>query len=158
MYAHIYIYIYTHVYNPHLGLINAPPPYLFFPPNDLFHYSFTINKTKHIHNYGQVLCITNPQCTKYTKCYIYIYIHNLVFMCMYVYISLSQSIYIYIHTYICIYTHRRRGRRAPPRAPRSRREPWYCNCNNSNNDDNSTNVNKWWAYQQWYKYYYYYYH
>ena len=49
----IYIYIYIYMYNPHLGLINAPPPYLFFPPNDLFHYSFTIKKARQIHNYGQ---------------------------------------------------------------------------------------------------------
>ena len=25
-------------YNPHLGLINAPPPILFFPPKELLHY------------------------------------------------------------------------------------------------------------------------
>ena len=36
---YIYIYIYTWTYNPHLGLINDPPPLiLFFPPNDHFHY------------------------------------------------------------------------------------------------------------------------
>ena len=34
MYMCIYIYIY--IYNLHLGLINAPLPNLFFPPNDLF--------------------------------------------------------------------------------------------------------------------------
>ena len=48
---HIYIYIYR--YNPHLGLINAPPLILFFPPNDLFHYSFTIKKARNIQNYDQ---------------------------------------------------------------------------------------------------------
>ena len=47
-----YIYIYIYLYNLHLGLINAPP-YLFFPPSDLFHYSFTINKARNIQNYGQ---------------------------------------------------------------------------------------------------------
>ena len=41
------------MYNPHLGFINAPPLMLFFPPNDLFHYSFTINKTRYLLNYGQ---------------------------------------------------------------------------------------------------------
>ena len=50
----MYIYIYIYIYNRHLGLINAPPPYFVcLPPNDLFHYSFTINKARHIQNYGQ---------------------------------------------------------------------------------------------------------
>ena len=49
----IYRYIYIYIYNPHLGLINAPPLILCFPPNDLFHYSFTIKKTRDIQNYGQ---------------------------------------------------------------------------------------------------------
>ena len=49
------IYIYTHyVYNPHLGLIKAPP-YFCSSPNDLFHYSFTIKKARHILNSGQDL-------------------------------------------------------------------------------------------------------
>ena len=51
MYVYIYIYIYI-LYNPHLGLIIAPP-LIVFPPNDLFHYSFTIKKVRHIQNYGQ---------------------------------------------------------------------------------------------------------
>ena len=52
MYAYIYIYIYR--YNPHLGLIVAPPLICFlFPSNNLFHYSFTINKDRHIQHYGQ---------------------------------------------------------------------------------------------------------
>ena len=41
------------IYNLHLGLINAPPPDLFFPPNGLFHYSFTIKKVRNILNSGQ---------------------------------------------------------------------------------------------------------
>ena len=40
------------MYNLHLGFISAPL-ILLFPPNDLFHYSFTIKKARHIHNYGQ---------------------------------------------------------------------------------------------------------
>ena len=55
MYMYIYIYIYIYVYNRHLGLINAPPPYVCFPPNDLVHYSFTFKKARHIQNYGQDL-------------------------------------------------------------------------------------------------------
>ena len=38
MYTYIHIYIYICVYNRHLGLINAPPLIVVFPPNDLFHY------------------------------------------------------------------------------------------------------------------------
>ena len=30
IYTYIHIYIYIYMYNRHLGLINAPPPYLFF--------------------------------------------------------------------------------------------------------------------------------
>ena len=52
LYIYICIYIYIYIYNRHLGLINAPPPYLLFPPNDLFHYS-TIKKARHIQHYGQ---------------------------------------------------------------------------------------------------------
>ena len=52
MYVCMYIYIY--IYNRHLGLIKAPPLFS-FPPNDLLHYSFTIKKTRHIHNSGQDL-------------------------------------------------------------------------------------------------------
>ena len=48
IYINAYIYIYIHISSP-------PPPILFFPPNDLFHYSFTIKKAIHIHNYGQDL-------------------------------------------------------------------------------------------------------
>ena len=65
----VYIYIYTHIlantvfftlhwtanldlpciYNPHLGLINVPPPLiLFLPNNDLVHYEFTIKKARHL--------------------------------------------------------------------------------------------------------------
>ena len=44
IYIHICTYIYIYIYNRHLGLINAPPLILYFPPNDLFHYSFTIKK------------------------------------------------------------------------------------------------------------------
>ena len=47
------VYIYIYIYNSHLGLINAPPPYFIFPPNDLFHYCLTIKKARHIQNYGQ---------------------------------------------------------------------------------------------------------
>ena len=43
-YVYTYIYIYIYIYNRHLGLINAPPLICCFPPNDLFHYSFTIKK------------------------------------------------------------------------------------------------------------------
>ena len=39
--------------NLHLGLINAPTLILFFPPNDLYHYSFTIKKARTILNYCQ---------------------------------------------------------------------------------------------------------
>ena len=59
MYEHIHIYIYIHnthvcvyMYNPHLGLINAPPLFC-FPSNYLFHYSFTIKKARSILNSGQ---------------------------------------------------------------------------------------------------------
>ena len=45
MYICVCIYIY--IYNRHLGLINAPPLFVCFPPNDLFHYSFTIKKARH---------------------------------------------------------------------------------------------------------------
>ena len=42
------------MYNPHLGLINAPPPLIcVYPPNDLFHYSCTVKQARTIHNYGQ---------------------------------------------------------------------------------------------------------
>ena len=45
--------------NRHLGLINAPPLLIrVFPPNDLFHYSFTITKARHIQKYGQDFIIT----------------------------------------------------------------------------------------------------
>ena len=40
------------MYNPHLGLINAPPPYLFLPKNDVVQYSFAINKARNILNVG----------------------------------------------------------------------------------------------------------
>ena len=53
MYVCMYIYIY--IYNRHLGLINALPPYFVFPPNDLFHYPFTIKKARNIQNYDQDL-------------------------------------------------------------------------------------------------------
>ena len=53
LYIYICIHICIHTYNPHLGLINAPPLICLFPPNDLLHYSFTIKKARHIHNYGQ---------------------------------------------------------------------------------------------------------
>ena len=32
------MYAYICIYNLHLGLINAPPLFLLFPPNYLFHY------------------------------------------------------------------------------------------------------------------------
>ena len=54
VYLHTIIYIYIYIYNPHLGLINAPP--LLFcccPPNYLFHYSFTINNSRNIPSSGQ---------------------------------------------------------------------------------------------------------
>ena len=41
--------------NRHLGLINAPPLICLFPPNDLFHCSFTIKMTKHKQYSGQDL-------------------------------------------------------------------------------------------------------
>ena len=44
--------LYTHTH--HLGLINAPPLFC-FPPNDLFHYSFTTKKARHIQDDGQDL-------------------------------------------------------------------------------------------------------
>ena len=55
MYTYIYIYmyyVYIYIYNRHLGLINAPP-LLFFPPNDICHYSFTIKKAGDLLNSGQ---------------------------------------------------------------------------------------------------------
>ena len=51
----IYIYIYVYIHNRHLGLVNAPPLICYFPPNDLFHYYFTIKKARHILNSGQDL-------------------------------------------------------------------------------------------------------
>ena len=36
MYVYIYIYIYTYTYNLHLGLINAPPSFVFFPKTTFF--------------------------------------------------------------------------------------------------------------------------
>ena len=53
IYVYTYVYIYIYICIPHLGSINAPPRILFFPPNDLFHYSFTIQKARNIQNYGQ---------------------------------------------------------------------------------------------------------
>ena len=53
MYICICVYVYSYVYNRHLGLINAPPLICVFPPNDLFHDWFTIKKARHIQNYGQ---------------------------------------------------------------------------------------------------------
>ena len=41
------------MYNPLLGLINAPPLICVFSPNDLVHYSFTINKARYILDSGQ---------------------------------------------------------------------------------------------------------
>ena len=43
------------LYNRHLGLINAPPLILFFPPNDLFPYSFTIKMTNNRQKSGRDL-------------------------------------------------------------------------------------------------------
>ena len=40
------------MYNPHLGLINAPP-YCCFLKNDLIHYSCSIKMARHILNSGQ---------------------------------------------------------------------------------------------------------
>ena len=53
IYTYIYIYIYICIYDRHLGSINAPPLICVSPPNNLFHYSFTIKKARHIQNYGQ---------------------------------------------------------------------------------------------------------
>ena len=39
--------------NPHLGLINGPPPYFVFLKNGLCHYVFTIKQARHIINSGQ---------------------------------------------------------------------------------------------------------
>ena len=57
----MYVCMYVYVYNPHLGLINAPHPYVFLPQNDLFHCSFTINKAR-----NRCICM-------YVCIYIYIY-------------------------------------------------------------------------------------
>ena len=43
------------LYYRHLGLINAPPYFVIFPPNDLFHYLFTIKKARNIQRFGQDL-------------------------------------------------------------------------------------------------------
>ena len=43
------------MYNPHLGLISAPPLIVVLPQNDLFHYSFTIKQTRNRLNVGQIL-------------------------------------------------------------------------------------------------------
>ena len=55
-YTHIHtcvcIYIYIYIKSPP-WINKRPPPYLFFPPNDLFHYSLTIKKTRNIYNSGQ---------------------------------------------------------------------------------------------------------
>ena len=48
IYVYIHIYIHIYVYNPHLGLINTPPLICVFPPNNLFHYSFTIKQARYI--------------------------------------------------------------------------------------------------------------
>ena len=40
---YIYIYIYIYIQSPP-WINKRPPPYLLFPPNDLFHYSFTIKR------------------------------------------------------------------------------------------------------------------
>ena len=62
MYIHIYIYIYKYIYiyiydyysSP--PWINKRPPVIcVFPPNDLFHYSFTIKKARYIQHSGQDL-------------------------------------------------------------------------------------------------------
>ena len=46
--------MYIYIYNIHLGLKDAPHLICIFPPNDLFHYSFSIKKARNIQNYGQV--------------------------------------------------------------------------------------------------------
>ena len=66
---YVYIYIYIYVYNPHLGLINAPP-HLLFLKNDLFHYSFTINKYRHILNSGQDFINTFLRHGRYQLCHL----------------------------------------------------------------------------------------
>ena len=53
IYIYIYIHTYIHTYSPHLGLINAPPLICCFPPNDLFHYEFTIKNARHLLKSGQ---------------------------------------------------------------------------------------------------------
>ena len=46
-----YLFIYLYLYNPHLGLIIAPPPLIcVLPKNDLVHYSYTIKHTGNILN------------------------------------------------------------------------------------------------------------
>ena len=49
----VWLYIYIYIYNPHLGWI--PPLICCFPPNVLFHYSFTIKMANNRQNYGQDL-------------------------------------------------------------------------------------------------------
>ena len=43
----------TNTNNPHLGLITGPPSFYVLARNDLFHYSFTIKKARHMFNVGQ---------------------------------------------------------------------------------------------------------
>ena len=78
IHTYIYIYIYIHIerniyiyiYNPHLGLMNAPPLICVFPPNDLFHYSFTIKKARNILNYGQDFIHTFLRHGRYQLCHL----------------------------------------------------------------------------------------
>ena len=74
----------VYVTNPQLGLINAPPPYLFPPHNDLFQYSFTIKKARNRLNAGED-----------GMCYVWC-----MLLC---YVLLAYSyVYIYIYIYICV--------------------------------------------------------
>ena len=58
MYVCVYIYIYIYIKSPHW--INKHPLILFYPPNDLFYYSFTIKKARHIQILAKTLLIIFP--------------------------------------------------------------------------------------------------
>ena len=64
----MHIHVYT--YDPHLGLINGPPPLFIFLKNELCHYSFTIKKARHIFNSGQDFINTFLRHGRYQLCHL----------------------------------------------------------------------------------------
>ena len=62
--------MHIYIYNPHLGLINGPPPLFVFLKNDLFHNLFTINKARHILNSGQDFINTFLRHGRYQLCHL----------------------------------------------------------------------------------------